>query len=120
LAPARECAGIFSQGIHKMSQQMFAEILFLEAPDLGPGIIVLRELGFSVELLPYEDVHEGTRLSSAIWIVARIESELDEDGFFDWVRLIADEQLHNADLLEAGLADPQPVSDVKFTASLSS
>jgi hypothetical protein len=85
---------------------MEAEILFLEPADLGPGITELRKLGFAVELLPWVDEHEGTRLSDAIWIKAQIESELDEDRFFNWVHGIVDPL--GADLLEAGLAHPQP------------
>lgn len=84
-----------------MLQRMEAEILFLDPDDMGPGSVALVDRGFEVEFL----VDRIDDYSAAVWINARVASELDEDRFFDWVQSIV-EPLHG-DVLEAGLCHPQ-------------
>jgi hypothetical protein len=85
-----------------MKQKMLAEILFLERCDLQPGIAALESLGFEVETLDWVDPCS----EETVWIIARIESELDQHAFFDWVHDIVEHRLQGADVVEAGLADP--------------
>jgi hypothetical protein len=85
-----------------MKQQMLAEILFLERRDLQPGITALESLGFKVTTLDLVDPLSD----ETVWIIARIESELDRHGFFAWMLGIVEHRLQGADLVEAGLADP--------------
>jgi hypothetical protein len=86
-----------------VKQKMLAEILFLERRDLRPGITALESLGFKVETLDWVDPFSD----ETVWIIARIESELDRQVFFHWVHDIVEQRLQGADLVKAGPADPQ-------------
>ena len=79
-----------------MLQRMEAEILFFGPNDVDPGSAALLEHDFEVE-----DVDRIDDYSPAVWINAKVASELDEDRFFDWVQSLV-EPLHG-DVLEAGL-----------------
>jgi hypothetical protein len=84
-----------------MLQRMEAVVLFYSPSDLGPGTAALVEHGFEVEVLDYIDDY-----GPAIWIKAKVASELDVHRFSDWVQSIV-EPLHG-DVEEAGLSDPSP------------
>jgi hypothetical protein len=89
-----------------MAQQMLAEILFLERCDLQPGITALESLGFKVETLDWVDPCSD----ETVWIIARIESELDRHAFFRWVHDIVEHRLQGADLVVAGPVHPSQVA----------
>jgi hypothetical protein len=90
-----------------MKQKMQAELLCLDANDMAPTIRALKKLGFKIEVLDWVDEYEGELLSPALWLLARIESELDPHAFFRWVHDIVMELDSTADLVEAGLSDSQ-------------
>ena len=87
-----------------MKPKMLAEILFLERRDLQPGITALESLGFKIETLDWVDPCSD----ETVWIIARIESELDQHAFFHWVLDIVEHRLQGADVVEAGLEYPPP------------
>lgn len=89
-----------------MPQKMEAEILFDDQNAADAGSAVLATHGFTIERLPWVDVYEGVVLTPTVWIKARIDSELDDSDFFNWVTGII-EPLQGW-LYEAGLADPLP------------
>ena len=93
---------VFETGI---TGPMQAEIMFLDADDVGAGITALRDRGCHVELLLTRDPcrHDpcGT---SAIWLrvtVAHCDEEL-----FDWIQGIVEPL--GGDVLEADLPRRQP------------
>ena len=68
-----------------MLQRMEAEILFDDQNAADAGSAVLAMHGFTIERLPWVDVYEGVVLTPTVWIKARIDSELDDSDFFNWV-----------------------------------
>ena len=58
-----------------MLQRMVAEIIFLEPDDVHPAIAELTELGFDCEVLHWIEPD-----SDAMWILARIDTELDMEA----------------------------------------
>jgi len=88
-----------------MPQKMEAEILFLERRDLQPGVTALTELGFEVETLDWIDPCSD----ETVWIKARIEKELNQYAFFDWMFDLV-KGLRGADLVTAATLLPPPSS----------
>jgi hypothetical protein len=82
-----------------VTQQMEAEILFLNPDHLNPCVAALVERDFEVEVLDWIDDYGPT-----IWIKAKATSELTAGHFLDWVSSIVG-PLHG-DVVEAGLCDP--------------
>ena len=78
--------------------QMVAEIIFLEPDDVHPAVVELTELGFDCEVL-----HWTEPCSDAMWILARIDTELGMDAFAEWVGQIVDGL--GGDLVDAGTSD---------------
>jgi hypothetical protein len=85
-----------------MLQKMQADILFLDPTDLSPATAALVERGFDVENLDYWIDEAGP----TVFIRARINTEIDEDHFHDWVQSVVEPL--GGDTIEAGLADPLP------------
>jgi hypothetical protein len=67
-----------------MLQRMEAVVLFYSPSDLDPGTAALVEHGFEVEVLDYIDDY-----GPAIWIKAKVASELDVHRFSDWVQALS-------------------------------
>jgi hypothetical protein len=88
-----------------MTRQMRAEILFLNAEHLAEGIVVLRDLGFKIEVMDLVDEYEGERVTDSVWLMCRIESALSGLQFFNWVGKLP----HGGDVIEAGAEVPSPV-----------
>jgi hypothetical protein len=88
-------------------QRMQADVLFLNPADVAEGSASLLESGFDT-VEPLHDCIDpcGPAAFIRIWIT----TELDEDSFFDWTRKLVENLNLNADLIEAGLADPHPLA----------
>jgi hypothetical protein len=80
-----------------MVRQILAQVMFLNPNDLNRGSAELIEHDFDVE--PDDLIDD---YSPAVWVNARTLSELDNSGFFNWVRTIVEPL--GGDVLEAGLA----------------
>ena len=92
-----------------MLQRMVADVMFLDPNDLGPGSAALIEHGFDVEVRddwidPY---------GPAVWIWARITTDVAEDRFLRWVQSIVEPL--NGDVSEAGLWRPPQSRAAPFT-----
>jgi len=81
---------------------MSAEILFLNAEHLAEGIVVLRDLGFKIEVMDLVHEYEGERITDSVWLMCRIESALSGLQFFNWVKKLP----HGGDVIEAGAPSP--------------
>ena len=79
-------------------QQLTAEIIFLEPDDVRPAIGEVTERGFECEVLHWDDPY-----SEATWVLARLDTELDIDGFWKLVKSIVNGL--GGDLVEAGPED---------------
>lgn len=78
--------------------RMTAEIIFLSPDDVCPAVSELTELGFDCEVLHWVDDD-----SDAMWILARLDTELDVGGFAELVQtLVAG---IGGDLVDAGTSD---------------
>jgi hypothetical protein len=88
-----------------MPQRMQADVLYLNPADAKPGVAVLVKQGFDVEPL----VDWIDEAGPTVFYRIKINSELDEDHFHDWVQSLVDP--FDGDCIEAGLADdPLPVA----------
>jgi hypothetical protein len=92
-------------------QRMDAEILFLDPNDVSSGSAALIEHGFDVEVLDDRIDDYGP----AMWIQARITTDVAEDDFFDWVESVVNPL--RGDVLEAGLSDQPPAGRLPGVAT---
>jgi hypothetical protein len=91
-------------------QRMQADVLFLNPADVAEGSALLLEYGFDT----VEHLHDcidmcGPTAFIRVWIT----TELDEESFFNWIRKLVENLNLDADLVEAGLADP-PYLEARF------
>ncbi|HET9801227.1 MAG TPA: hypothetical protein VFP82_06030 [Chthoniobacterales bacterium] len=82
-----------------MLRKMEAEVLFLNPTDRSPGVAALAAAGFEVELLNWIDEY-----SEAVWIKARLDTDISENKFRDLVASVVDN--FDGDIVEFGLANP--------------
>ena len=82
-----------------MLQRMIADIMFYDPNDVNPGSAALIEHGFDVEVR--DDMIDD--YSPAVWIWARITTDVAEDRFLHWVQSIVGPM--HGDVSEAGLSD---------------
>jgi hypothetical protein len=60
--------------------RMTAEILFLDPNDLDAAMPVFAGHGFKITRLDWADPYGPT-----VWVLASLQTELDQNGFFDWI-----------------------------------
>jgi hypothetical protein len=98
-----------------MKNEMNAELLFLDPDDLDTAMPKLIEHGLTITRL--DDWVDPC--GPTVWIIASLSTELDQDGFFDWIKNIVDPL--DGDVVVAGLgwdpswgerrADPQTLEN---------
>jgi hypothetical protein len=85
-----------------MLRRMETDVMFLDPNDVNEGSAALIEHGFDVEVLEGDDWIDP--YGPAVWIRARITTDVAEDRFLDWVMSIVGPL--NGDVSEAGLSCP--------------
>ena len=78
-----------------MLRRMETDVMFLDPDDVGPGSAALIEHDFDVEVLDCIDDY-----GPAVWVRARIMTDLDGVRFLDWVRNIVEPL--NGDVSDVG------------------
>jgi hypothetical protein len=68
-----------------MKRMMESEIIFLDPNQVDPAVAALEKLGFEINRLKRVDEYRGLILNPAKWLVAWLETELDERAFMDWI-----------------------------------
>jgi hypothetical protein len=83
-----------------MPAEMSAEILSLDRANMEKVIEHLAKQGFEIERLDWKDPHS----TETSWIHARITTELDPSGFFNWVAELVAPFGKGVNVVEAGFA----------------
>jgi hypothetical protein len=84
-------------------QRMVAEIIFVQGYDARPGVAELTAHGFDCEVLPWIDGDGVGVYSDAVWLLARLDTELDINDFCEEVQSIVEPI--GGDLVDAGNSD---------------